>query len=73
MLVNEHKLIIQAVDAIKKRISLIEASQTVDSHGIMVMVGFLGYMLTGFIMERKKAYCFGRCTKRRWKKAIIKL
>lgn len=40
MLVNEHKLIIQAVDAIKKRISVIEASQTVDSHGIMVMVDF---------------------------------
>lgn len=40
ILVNEHKLIMQAVDVIKKKISIIEASQMIDPHGIRVVVDF---------------------------------
>jgi len=40
MLINEHKLIIQAVDAIKKRIAIIKTSQTIELNNITVMVDF---------------------------------
>lgn len=73
ILVNEHMLIMQAVDAIKKRISVIEASQTVDPRGIRVMVDFFRVYADRFHHGKEEGILFRALYQKKMKESDNKV